>query len=258
MTALPLPRRLLVLFPLTSASLWGCLKVPELLKRDLWWLLFQYFPSGLAEFFSLDFSRQLEPVLPALSPTVFLVRDGFRSHSESEEREDVATAAASACSVPFNSRRPEGSSLLDSASSALSWKSRGLEGRGHQAPAEGWQQQMHLPQADEQQIAPAQQCWKCGQQGGQSKQRLARLHTAQRGIRAGLGLQGKIQELVSWLGLGFTLLVKGMWIISTILSHRLGGIHRATPRGSFTCLSFQNWTIISSSSEAVKRKRKQA
>lgn len=251
MTALP--RRLLVLFPLTSASLWGCLKVPELLEWDLWWLLFQYFPSGLAEFFSLGFSRQLEPVLTALSPTVLLVGDSFRSLSASEEGEDVATAAASPCFVPFSSRRPGESSLLDSASSALSWKTRALEGRGHQAPAQGWQQQIHLTQADE----PAQWWWKCGQQGEQSKQCLARLHRAPTGIRAALGLQGRIQELESWLGLGFTLLVKGMWIISTILSHRLGGIHRATPQGSFTCLSFQNWTVTSSSSEAVKRKSKQ-
>lgn len=255
MTALP--RRLLVLFPLTAASLWGCLKVPELLEWDLWWLLPQCSPSGLAEFFTLGFSRQLEPVLTTLSPTVSLVGDGFRSLSESEEEEDVATAAASPCFVHFSSRRSGESSLLNSASSALSWKTRDLEGRGHQAAAQGWQQQMHLTQADEQQIPPAQWWWKCGQQGEQSKQCLARLHRAQTGIRAALGLQGKIQELESWLGLGFTLLVKGMWIISTILSHRLGGVHRATPRGSFTCLSFQNWTVISSSSEAVKRNSKQ-
>lgn len=103
--------------PLAAASLWGCQKVPELLGWDLWWLLFQYFHSGLAESFSLGFSRQPEPVLTALSTTVPLVGNGSMSHSESEEGEDAATAAAASCFGPFSSRRHGEGSLLESPSS---------------------------------------------------------------------------------------------------------------------------------------------
>lgn len=164
--------------PLGAASPWGCLKVPELLGWDLW-LLSQYFHLGLAESFSLGFSRQLEPVFTALSTTVLLVGNGSRSHSESEEGEDAATAAAAAsCFGPFSSRRQGEGSLPDSASLVSLWKTRDLGGRGHQASTQGRrQQQMHLTYADKQHI-PSQWWWKCGQQGEQRKQCLARLCTA--------------------------------------------------------------------------------
>lgn len=236
-------------FPLAAPSFLGCWTVPELLAGDLQWFLLQYFHLGPADSSSLGFSGQLGSVSTVLSTAVLWVGNT----SESEEGGRAATAANSPCFGPSSSRRRGEDLLLSSASSAPLWKTWDLGGRGQKTSEWPRQQQKQRTQADEQHIPPPQQ-WRNGQQGEQSKLCLAWLCATQTGTQAALGLQEKMHELVSGLSLCFNLLDKGMWIISTILPHRLGWIHSATPRGSFTFLSFQNWTVISSSSEAVERK----